>query len=128
MNLLNLSKCVQRWRERFSFSFAVDPFWERKKSSIAQGSGNKYVRWCKYNKGPSATIRPMLLAPFHLSSSVASLNRRYRLDMIYLQSCLVQSHWNQWKELGKISAFFCSLLACRRFLNVCSYVFQLLFT
>lgn len=47
----------------------------------------------------------MLLAPFHLSSSVASLNRRYRLDMIYLQSCLVQSHWNQWKELGKISAF-----------------------
>lgn len=101
---------------------------ERKKSSIAQGSGNKYVRWCKYNKGPSATVRPVLLAPFHLSSSVASLNRRYRSDMIYLQLCLVQSHWNQWKELGKIPACFCSLLACRQFLNVCSYMFQLLFT
>lgn len=48
------------------FFFCCWPILAEEKSSIAQGSGNKYVRWCKYNKGPSATIRPVLLAPFHL--------------------------------------------------------------
>jgi len=48
MNLLNLSKCVQKWRERFSFSFAVThsgAFGEgEEKIQYSPGSGNKYVR------------------------------------------------------------------------------------